>query len=236
MEKCKNVKEVCEITGLNRKLLYIYDKEGIVKPTRHKNVGHEGIARKSGVKVDYDGYKQYNDEAVRKLQQIAIYEKLRMKRTEIKQRLKSGRSDVELLEEQIRMNESHMCCPICGVEASGLNDIQRGFEYKTVKEDIEPFSECRQCRGAESEEEECHKNFANAKEWATATRWGRSIHISRAIFESYLIELGYLEHNARESSKRKHLAITKKAADIVNSKLQYLERKFYGTEKLIWML
>ena len=98
----RTVKEVCELTGLNRKLLYVYDKEGIVKPSAYKNMGHEGMARKTGVKVDYDGYKLYDDAAVMKLQQIAIYEKLHIKRADIKAKFASTKSNKELLEEQIQ--------------------------------------------------------------------------------------------------------------------------------------
>ena len=102
MKKMRTVKEVCELTGLNRKLLYVYDKEGIVKPSAYKNMGHEGMARKTGVKVDYDGYKLYDDAAVMKLQQIAIYEKLHIKRADIKAKFASTKSNKELLEEQIQ--------------------------------------------------------------------------------------------------------------------------------------
>lgn len=101
MEKTKTVKEVCELTGLNSKLLYLYDHQGIVKPTTHKNFGHEGTARKSGVKVNYSGYKLYNDEAVRKLQIAAIYEKMHIERSALKKIFLSGKSNNEILDEQI---------------------------------------------------------------------------------------------------------------------------------------
>lgn len=104
MKKMKTVKEVCEITGLNRKLLFIYDKEGIVKPTGYKNAGYEGVNKNTGVKINYDGYKLYDDEAVKILQQIAIYEKLNMKRSEIIARFSSKNiNKKELLDEQIQM-------------------------------------------------------------------------------------------------------------------------------------
>lgn len=123
------------------------------------------------------------------------------------------------------INKTRMCCSVCGVEASGLNEIQKVFGYKMVKEDIVPFSECRQCRGVESEEEERRKNLANARKWATAARWGRDINISRTVFDSYLIELGYLEHNARASSKRKRLAITKEGSKHSKLKTSILRKK-----------
>lgn len=57
-------------------------------------------------------------------------------------------------------NETYMCCSACGVEASGLDDINQVFGYKIVKEDIKPFSKCRKCRGEEPDfEEHCKKNI-----------------------------------------------------------------------------
>ncbi len=103
MSEMKTVKEVCKLTGLNRKLLYLYDKEGIVKPSAYQNGGYEGLAKKSGVKVNYDGYKLYDEEAVTKLQQVAIYEKLHVKRSDIKARFAAKKNTRDLLEEQIQM-------------------------------------------------------------------------------------------------------------------------------------
>ena len=126
------------------------------------------------------------------------------------------------------VNETYVKCSKCGVEASGLNDIQKVFGYRIVKEDIIPFTECRECRGADSEEEERHKNLSNAKEWATTTKWAREIHISRTVFESYLIELGYLEYNDKASSKRMLLAITKEG-----SKHSKITPSIFG-KKVLW--
>ena len=126
------------------------------------------------------------------------------------------------------VNESHMKCSKCGVEASGLNDIQTVFGYRIVKEDIIPFIECRECRGADSEEEERRKNLSQKEEWATAAKWGRHISISRRVFDSYLIELGYLEHDDRKDGKRNHLAITKKGSS--HSKIK---NSFFG-KTVLW--
>ncbi len=106
MSEMKTVKEVCRLTGLNRKLLYLYDKEGIVKPSAYKNDGYEGLAKKTGIKVNYDGYKLYDEEAVIKLQQIAIYEKLHIKRSDIKARFTDKNNTKDLLEEQIQLLQS----------------------------------------------------------------------------------------------------------------------------------
>jgi len=104
MKEYKTVKQVCEITGLNRKLLHIYDKAGVVKPSSYQNPGHEGTVKKTGVKVNYDGYKLYDDEAVRKLIQIAIYEKLHIKRCEIIACFKAKENNTsDLLDEQIQL-------------------------------------------------------------------------------------------------------------------------------------
>ena len=103
MSKLKTVKEVCELTGLNRKALFDYDKAGVVKPADHYNNAHEGLAKKKGVKVNYCGYKLYDEEAVRLLQQIHIFEKLNVKKSEIIHRMKTAKNLNDLLDEQIHM-------------------------------------------------------------------------------------------------------------------------------------
>lgn len=110
-------------------------------------------------------------------------------------------------------NETYMCCSECGVEASGLDDINQVFGYKIVKEDIKPFSKCRKCRGEEPDfEEHCKKNIKN-KQWATAASWGRRINISRTVFDSYLIDLGYLEHDGKVRGIRNRLVVTEKGSE-----------------------
>lgn len=101
-------------------------------------------------------------------------------------------------------NETYMCCPACGTEATGLDDINKVFGYKIVKEVIQPYSECRKCRG--DVEEQVHRE----KHWATAASWGKKIHISRTVFDSYLIELGYLEYNQKSNGRRNKLVVTEK--------------------------
>lgn len=44
-------------------------------------------------------------------------------------------------------DETYMCCPVCGAEANGLDDINKIFGYKIVNDVIQPYSECRKCRG-----------------------------------------------------------------------------------------
>ena len=74
MNKYKTVKEVCELTGLTRKHLYYFHHSKVVQATAHSNYSVYG----------YDGYKLYDDEAIEKLQQIALYYQLGLKRDEIR--------------------------------------------------------------------------------------------------------------------------------------------------------
>lgn len=101
-------------------------------------------------------------------------------------------------------NETYIRCPVCGAEATGLDDINRVFGYKMVKEVVQPYAVCRKCRGVL--EEQVHRE----KQWATAAGWGRRIHISRTVFDSYLIELGYLEYSHKSSGKGSRLVVTEK--------------------------
>lgn len=105
------------------------------------------------------------------------------------------------------INETYMRCEECGTEAFGLYNINSVFGYKMVGEDISPFSKCKRCRGENLELEEQEKE-ARIKIWATAAGWGKEINVSRTIFDSYLIDLGYLEYDGKARGNRKHLAIT----------------------------
>ncbi len=75
MNKYKTVKEVCDLTGLTRKHLYYFHHERVVRAVACANYSVEG----------YNGYKLYDDIAVEKLQQIALYYQLGLKRDEIKE-------------------------------------------------------------------------------------------------------------------------------------------------------
>ena len=66
MNKYKTVKEVCDLTGLTRKHLYYFHHERVVRAVAYANYSVEG----------YNGYKLYDDIAVEKLQQIALYYQL----------------------------------------------------------------------------------------------------------------------------------------------------------------
>jgi len=74
MNKYKTVKEVCALTGLTRKHLYYFHHEKVVQAVAYANYSVEG----------YNGYKLYDDAAVEKLHQIALYYQLGLKRDEIR--------------------------------------------------------------------------------------------------------------------------------------------------------
>lgn len=74
MGKYKTVKEVCALTGLTRKHLYYFHHEKVVRAVAYANYSVE----------DNDGYKLYDDSAVERLQQIALYYQLGLKRDEIR--------------------------------------------------------------------------------------------------------------------------------------------------------
>ena len=74
MKKRWTVKEVCDLTGLTGKHLYYFHHEGVVKAAEYANYSVEG----------HDGYKLYDEAGVAKLQQIAMYYELGLKRNEIR--------------------------------------------------------------------------------------------------------------------------------------------------------
>ena len=74
MKQYKTVKEVCALTGLTRKHLYYFHHAKVVQAVAYANYSVEGN----------DGYKLYDEPAVEKLQQIALYYQLGLKRDEIR--------------------------------------------------------------------------------------------------------------------------------------------------------
>ena len=74
MKEYKTVKEVCALTGLTRKHLYYFHHENVVQAAAYANYSVEGN----------DGYKLYDDAAVERLQEIALYYQLGLKRNEIR--------------------------------------------------------------------------------------------------------------------------------------------------------
>lgn len=51
-----------------------------------------------------------------------------------------------------------MHCQQCGVEANGLQAINRVFGYKIVNDDITPYSICRECRKKQNHRRRKKKN------------------------------------------------------------------------------
>ena len=95
----KTVSEVCEATGLNRKLLFDYVEMGLVKPTDYKTIGYEDSKG-----CFYKGHKLYDDEAIIRLQQIAIFRELGLKRSDIKKKMTASNYDSnETLDELLEM-------------------------------------------------------------------------------------------------------------------------------------
>lgn len=91
MNKYKTVKEVCALTRLTRKHLYYFHHEKVVPAVAYANYSVEG----------YDGYKLYDDPAIEKLQQIALYYQLGLKRDEIKDIMLSQNYDSNLVLETL---------------------------------------------------------------------------------------------------------------------------------------
>ncbi len=101
-------------------------------------------------------------------------------------------------------NETYKHCSHCGTEANGLDSINKIFGYKIVKDEIIPYSFCRECR-KQMEEPKEEKPI-----WATASDWGKKIHISRTKFDNYLVDLGYLDCSHSMNKKRGKLDVTEK--------------------------
>lgn len=91
MNKYKTVKEVCDLTGLTRKHLYYFHHEKVVRAVSYANYSVYG----------YDGYKLYDDAAVEKLQQIALYYQLGLKRDEIRDIMLDPTSDSNMVLETL---------------------------------------------------------------------------------------------------------------------------------------
>ena len=101
-------------------------------------------------------------------------------------------------------NETYKHCSHCGVEANGLDSINKIFGYKIVRDEISPYSFCRECR-KQMEEPKVEKSL-----WATASNWGKRINISRRKFDNYLVDLGYLDCIDFSEGKKGNLDVTEK--------------------------
>lgn len=100
MKNYKTVKEVCALTGLTAKHLYYFHHENVVRAAAYANYSVAGN----------DGYKLYDDTAVEKLQQIALYYQLGLKRNEIRDLMRdptydSARALRQLLDRERRKRD-----------------------------------------------------------------------------------------------------------------------------------
>lgn len=91
MGKYWTVKEVCALTGLTGKHLYYFHHENVVRATAYANYSVEGN----------DGYKLYDKQAVEKLQHIALYYQLGLKRNEIRDLMRAPDYDSNTVLEQL---------------------------------------------------------------------------------------------------------------------------------------
>ena len=95
----KTVIEVCKITGLTPKIIDDYDRERIVLASKRRSIGYEDSEGRY-----YRGYKEYDDEAIMKLQLVAIFRKLGLKRSEIKEKMTAPDFECnKVLKEQVIM-------------------------------------------------------------------------------------------------------------------------------------
>lgn len=97
MKQYKTVKEVCALTGLTRKHLYYFHHAKVVQAVAYANYSVEGN----------DGYKLYDDAAVEKLQQIALYYQFGLKRDEIRDIMLDSNYDGSLVLDDL-LSKAHL--------------------------------------------------------------------------------------------------------------------------------
>lgn len=128
MKKLWTVKEVCELTGLTGKHLYYFHHEGVVKAATYSNYSVD----------DHDGYKLYDEAGVAKLQQVAMYYELGLKRNEIRDLMKAPDYDMhralDELHERLEEKRMRLCRHISAIEQlrqigtkNGLLDLFSGI-------------------------------------------------------------------------------------------------------------
>lgn len=110
MKRLWTVKEVCELTGLTGKHLYYFHHEGVVKAATYSNYSVD----------DHDGYKLYDEAGVAKLQQVAMYYELGLKRNEIRDLLKAPDYDMhralDELQDRLEEKRIRLCRQISAIE------------------------------------------------------------------------------------------------------------------------
>lgn len=142
MSKYKTVSQVCALTGLTRKHLYYFHHEKVVQATAYANYSVEGN----------DGYKLYDDQAVEKLRQIALYYQLGLKRNEIRDLMLapdySIHRTLEQLLSQEKAREQKLQRRIAALsyllESNGGVETLESFSLEALGEQLLKNADCKQ--------------------------------------------------------------------------------------------
>lgn len=133
MKKLWTVKEVCDLTGLTGKHLFYFHHEGVVKAATYSNYSVD----------DHDGYKLYDEAGVAKLQQVAMYYELGLKRNEIRDLMKAPDYDMhralDELHDRLEEKRMRLCRHISAIEQlrqigtkNGLLDLFSGMSLEDL--------------------------------------------------------------------------------------------------------
>lgn len=125
-------------------------------------------------------------------------------------------------------DEFYKVCPKCGAEASGFETINYRFGYRIEQDVLTPYTECKVCRADKKEDSQSDAEAGVDMQWETAEYWCRQVNISKAVFESYLIDMGYLEYGFSINDGEDKLVITK-----VGKKHSVVTRSLLG-KKILW--
>lgn len=166
MKKYWTVKEVCELTGLTGKHLYYFHHEGVARAAKYSNYSVE----------DRDGYKLYDDAGVAKLQQIAMYYELGLKRNEIRDLMKAPNYDMhralDELQDRLEEKQIRLSRHICAIKdlrqigtKNGLLDLFSGISLEDLGRNSLAFSESalKDC-WENAVNEECFETFLSEVE------------------------------------------------------------------------
>lgn len=113
--------EVEKITGLTRKAIEYYEKKGLIKPSKTEN-----------------GYREYSESDVEKLQKISVYRKLGLSISEIKS-LDSGHSIGSLVrEKEIKLTNQNKKNELLNKLASGvgIEEIEEAISVLELNDSV----------------------------------------------------------------------------------------------------